>query len=243
MENLENNLNLPKYHKLKQVLRRNILKGKYQPGDIIPSENELQKKYQVSSTTVRRALSDLVHERLLVRGQGVGTFVNKPPVERSLWKIMSFTNNMLEKGYQPSIKVIEKLKIPCIDKVALELSINQGTQILFVKRLCFGDDIPMMFEHVYIREDLCPGIFEKDLSGSITKIIKEEYGHRITSIHQTLQFSQPDNLIKKYMNISDAGIPFFLVAGTQSIETGMTVIFERAYYRGDMYIFNINISE
>lgn len=241
--NMEDNIKLPKYYRLKQILRRDILKGKYQPGAAIPSENELQKKYNVSCTTVRRALSDLVHERLLVRGQGMGTFVNKPPVERSLRKILSFTGNMLEMGYKPLAKVIKKELITCPEEVAIYLSTNQWIKVLFLERLCFGDDIPMMYENIYVREDMCPGIYEKDFSGSLTKILHEDYGHKITRIYQTLQFREPDSYIRGSMEITDNSIPFFYVEGTQSQETGLPIIYEYAFYRGDMYRFKIDISE
>jgi DNA-binding GntR family transcriptional regulator len=237
----DDKLGIPKYHKLKQIIRRDILKGKYKAGDLIPSENELQKTYKVSSTTVRRALTDLVHEKLLIRGQGVGTFVYKAPVERNLWKVMSFTDNMLEMGYKPSAKIIKKILIPCPDDVAVELSISSGDRVLLLQRLRFGNDIPMMFESLYIREDLCPGIFEKELTGSTFTIYQQEYGHKVMTYRQTLEFSKPDKEIRKHMGISDRNIPYFLVVATHYQETGLPIEHERIYYRGDMYTFKTDI--
>ena len=241
MNIIDDELGMPKYHKLKQIIRRDILKGKYKAGDLIPSENELQKIYKISSTTVRRALKDLVHEKLLIRGQGVGTFVYKAPVERNLWKVMSFTDNMLEMGYKPTAKIIKKVLIPCPDDVATELSINPGDRVLLLQRLRFGNNIPMMFESLYIREDLCPGIFEKELTGSTFTIYQQEYGHKVMTYRQTLEFSQPENSIMKHMGISDRNVPYFLVVATHYQETGLAIEHERIYYRGDMYTFKIDI--
>ena len=47
----------------------------YKPGMVLPSEQDLQKQYNVSRITVRRALSDLVHDGLLERTRGRGTII------------------------------------------------------------------------------------------------------------------------------------------------------------------------
>ncbi|MGX7163942.1 GntR family transcriptional regulator [Enterococcus massiliensis] len=68
---------LPKYEMIKNDLIAAIDSGKFQPGEKIFSEGELKKIYQVSSTTVVRALQDLVLSGYLIRKQGEGTFVRK----------------------------------------------------------------------------------------------------------------------------------------------------------------------
>ncbi|KRG09338.1 GntR family transcriptional regulator [Lederbergia galactosidilytica] len=52
--------------------------GEVKPGDKIYSENELSKMFQVSRHTIRQAIGELVHEGLLYREQGAGTFIAKP---------------------------------------------------------------------------------------------------------------------------------------------------------------------
>ena len=51
--------------------------GEFEPGKKIYSEGELKKIYDVSSTTVVRALQDLVLEGYLIRCQGEGTYVRR----------------------------------------------------------------------------------------------------------------------------------------------------------------------
>ena len=52
-----------KYHTLKESLKNDILSGVYQPGDKMPSENQLVQEYDLSRHTVRKALSILEEER------------------------------------------------------------------------------------------------------------------------------------------------------------------------------------
>lgn len=59
---------------VKEKITEWIISGQVRPGEKIYSENELVKMFGVSRHTVRQAVGDLVHEGLLYREQGAGTF-------------------------------------------------------------------------------------------------------------------------------------------------------------------------
>ncbi|WHY68923.1 GntR family transcriptional regulator [Neobacillus sp. SuZ13] len=63
-----------KYNIVKEKITDWITSGKVKPGEKIYSENELVKIFGVSRHTIRQAVGDLVHEGLLYREQGAGTF-------------------------------------------------------------------------------------------------------------------------------------------------------------------------
>jgi len=65
-----------KYETLKEIIRKDIHKGKYALGERLPSEHELSVKFCVNRLTVNRAISELVKEHLLCRLQGKGTFIS-----------------------------------------------------------------------------------------------------------------------------------------------------------------------
>ena len=66
----------PKYQVLKRSLLNMIGSGEFEGGQKLPSESELQKKYEVSNTTARRCLDELAGEGYVYRVQGKGTFVS-----------------------------------------------------------------------------------------------------------------------------------------------------------------------
>jgi DNA-binding LacI/PurR family transcriptional regulator len=70
---------LPRYEKLKQLLRDKIVEDKLRVGDRFYSQNQLMKRYNLSFATVTRALNELEREGYLVRQQGRGTFVRALP--------------------------------------------------------------------------------------------------------------------------------------------------------------------
>ncbi|HJF88119.1 MAG TPA: GntR family transcriptional regulator [Companilactobacillus farciminis] len=65
------------YGQIEKWILTKIQNGTYKPGDMIPSQNELIGMFDVSKSTVNKALSELVYEGHLTRVQGKGTFVQK----------------------------------------------------------------------------------------------------------------------------------------------------------------------
>ncbi len=65
----------PQYRKIYDSLKRQISAGELKKGDKLPFERELCEKFGVERITVRKALSMLVDEHLIVKKPGVGSFV------------------------------------------------------------------------------------------------------------------------------------------------------------------------
>ena len=61
---------LPIYYQIKQTIKNWILNKEFNPGEKIPSENELAKKFNVSRLTARQAISQLVQEGFLISKRG-----------------------------------------------------------------------------------------------------------------------------------------------------------------------------
>lgn len=64
------------YKQLANVIRDGIATGKWQPGDMLPSEAAMKNEYGVSATTVRQALIALRAEGLITVRNGIGSFVS-----------------------------------------------------------------------------------------------------------------------------------------------------------------------
>jgi GntR family transcriptional regulator len=75
---------VPIYRQLVQQVRRDVMMGRLQPGDQLPSVNEVVDSLSVNPNTVVKAFSELEHQGLVVRRQGIGTFVAASPSMTSL---------------------------------------------------------------------------------------------------------------------------------------------------------------
>jgi GntR family transcriptional regulator of arabinose operon len=72
---------IPKHIRLKQEIKAWIDNGTLRSGDLLPSENDIAQRFQMSRQTVRQALGALEQEGLLSRLQGKGTYVSEPSVQ------------------------------------------------------------------------------------------------------------------------------------------------------------------
>jgi GntR family transcriptional regulator len=76
---------IPRYVQLADVLRQRIVRGHWQPGDRLPSLDELGKEFDVARVTVRQAVDVLARQGIVSPQQGRGTFVTeKKADERKL---------------------------------------------------------------------------------------------------------------------------------------------------------------
>ena len=75
---------VPIYRQLVQQVRRDVMLGRLRPGDQLPSVKEVVNALSVNPNTVVKAFSELEHQGMVVRRQGVGTFVAAAPPVASL---------------------------------------------------------------------------------------------------------------------------------------------------------------
>lgn len=67
---LNRSIPIPLYYQIKNIISSEIERGSYQPGDMIPTEEEMIRHFSVSSTTVRQAVTEMVQEGRLYRRKG-----------------------------------------------------------------------------------------------------------------------------------------------------------------------------
>ena len=127
---------MPIYHQLYEILGAKITRMEWVLGDMIPAEQELVAQYNVSRTAVRQALDVLINEGLIYRQLGRGTFVAHSTLERTTTRIVSFTGDMLRRGFRPGTQVLASGLIPAPPDIAEKLNVQPGEELVRLRRLC-----------------------------------------------------------------------------------------------------------
>jgi GntR family transcriptional regulator len=70
---------VPIYRQLVEQVRREVMFGRLQPGAQLPTLREVVDALAVNPNTVAKAYAEMEHEGLVVRRQGMGTFVTAAP--------------------------------------------------------------------------------------------------------------------------------------------------------------------
>ncbi len=167
---------VPLYYQLKEIIVDSISKGEYGVGDLIPSENQLCKLYNVSRSTSQKALDELVNEGILIRKQGVGTFVAMPRIEQALANFYSFSDAMRARGYEHKVKVLSLSVQKATLKQAKMLNLSAEERVTLLSRMRLINGVPFLIETSCLPEKIAPGLNEVDFSvNSLYKTLMNTY--------------------------------------------------------------------
>lgn len=139
--------------KIKQILRDEITKGTWQPGDKLPTEPELMARFGVSRITVSQALRDLVTEGLVVRRQGKGTFVSANPQGwTNLGALLQRMPLNRTVNLEHSLNELRAVEPPT--DVGLDLRLNPGEKAWQFTRIKLIEGAAGQWEQAYIPASL-----------------------------------------------------------------------------------------
>jgi len=157
MSKLSPDSDIPLYSQLVSIVKRNISAGTLAPGDMLPSEAELCKTFDISRSTVRQAIGALEADGLVVRKQGRGTFVAEPKMRRRTEHVYSFTSEISALGMNPSSTLIDfEVMDPTPDIVkVLELS-SPDAKVYRFTRIRNVNDIPLILETSFYPQFIYP---------------------------------------------------------------------------------------
>ena len=179
----------PRHASIAADLRARIRSGEFPPGTAIRSEAELASQFGVARGTVRQALASLRGEGLIVGGQGRRTVVAKPLLAQSFDELVSFTSWAENLGLTPSARTLDLTRRPADARDALDLELEEGTQIFQYRRLRLLDGQPAMLEVSSFVEPVGRLLLDCDLNtGSVYTqlgamgIVFHEARHRIAAI-------------------------------------------------------------
>lgn len=238
----------PKYIQISKEIVQQIENGDFQPGDKIPSENELIKMYSISNTTARKSLLELELNGWVNRIKGKGTFVINRSEDKHITRVLgsflamkeSFSGNLIKEGFTPKNITLEKTILN--DGISSQINnrhyIIEGP-VLKMRRLRYANDILLKDETKYISLKLCPKINMLDLDQSLINIYQGKYGIALKHVERTLgnTIFYPDDENNYYEN--DKPIAIFILDGAIFSEEGKIVEIETSFYRGDRYKFSI----
>lgn len=141
----------PLYIQIKHFIQEQYINN-LEHGDKIPTELELIEQFNVSRITIRKAVNELIQEKLLIKKQGKGTFIIRPKIEKKIVfnnqknNPISFTELFTSKGYTVSSKNLSlKVEIPN-EEISSNLSLSDKDKVIVIERIRYIDGIPMLFE-------------------------------------------------------------------------------------------------
>jgi GntR family transcriptional regulator, histidine utilization repressor len=140
----------PRYRAIKQTLLARIEDGVLPSGSRVASENELAAEFGVSRMTARRALDALADEGVLIRTQGLGSFVADERPSSNLVEIRNIADEIHGRGHAYRCEVMALTEQAASAQQAVRLGLPAASAIFFSRLLHFENDRPIQLEERWV---------------------------------------------------------------------------------------------
>ena len=175
---------LAPYGRVKQYLLDALARGRWAPGELMPSEAELVARFGVSRMTVNRALRELQSEGLVDRVQGVGTFAARLNRVSSTLTIRDLHDEITERGHRHEARVVLAREELAPAALADQLGLAPGATVFHTLIVHAEDGMPLQCEDRYVNPACAPGY----LSVDFTRTTPTHYLFEVTALWRA-QFS------------------------------------------------------
>ncbi len=234
---------IPKYLQISAWLKDLIQSGRYERGSTLPSEVELARICQVNRNTLRQAISELTMAGMLRKDKGRGTFVcaeTPLAVTHKLKSISSFSSDLLALGIRGKTKIIKKGVEEANEHLSRRLILSLNSQVVVIRRLRTGNEVPFIYEESYLPHSIFKDILQMDLTHSMYQIISDRFNVTLARSDQMIRAVNLKGKIASYLNVPENTAAFFMESLTYD-ENSMPVELLYSYYRGDKYVFEVEV--
>ena len=187
---------VPLYLRVKQMISQKIYEGTWTVNKKIPSESELVKLLGCSRMTVNRALRELTSEGLLVRIQGVGSFVAEGQGRTALFHVNNIAEEIIARNHKHRAEVLILEKIQANTEQSVLMQIREGQKLFHSIIVHYENDVPVQIEDRLVDPVLIPEYLAQDFTAItpnaylMSKAPVTEGEHVVTAILASAQESK-----------------------------------------------------
>jgi GntR family transcriptional regulator len=193
-----------RYKEVKNAMLAALAAGEWKAGEAIPSEKRLAERFAVSIGTLRKAIDELVADNILVRHQGLGTFVVQHQRDRHFFRFFRIVRQDGDKTY-PVVSLVGFRKAKASREIASMLGIPPGSRILtFTNRLALHGEV-MMIDHISLPEARFPGLTESALRerpSTLYNFYQDAFGINVVGTDERVRIAHADENEAAWLNVS-----------------------------------------
>ncbi len=193
----------PLYRDVKRALTQSIAAGEWAPGAALPSETRLAERFGVSIGTLRKAIDELVAERIVLRHQGRGTFVATHGASRLMFHFFHIVPRDGEKQY-PRTRTLAFRRARADAGEAARLGIAAGDPVLRIRNLLSLAGHPVILDDLVLPRRLFPDLTERIFTSrdnTIYHLYQTRYGINVLSTSERLRATLADAESAKLLGV------------------------------------------
>lgn len=230
----------PLYFQVKQIIKEKIDNGEYMFGDTILSEAKFQEIYDISRTTIRQAINELVNEGYLKRARGKGTIVTLDKFNENINKIISLSDEMKMTGISFET-VYCKITLEKSNKfISQKLMIMEGEEIYKLVRLRYVKESPFVYTVTYLKKIPDLSLNSEEYKESLYRLLDEKYNIKISKGKETFESVGSNGQVSNYLDIK-IGTPVFKRNRITYNQYNEIIEYTLCYYRGDKFKYTVEL--
>ena len=231
---------IPVWRSIATTLTDEIGHGRYAPGDQLPTEAELARRFGVNRHTVRRALGHLGAEGLVHSRRGAGVFVASRPTDYPMGKRVRFHQNLAAAGRMPAKDILTLETRTSDGAEATALDLRPGEQVHMYEGLSLADAQPIaLFRSVFSAErfpDLLPALEgDRSVTKSLARFGVADYTRASTRI--TAKLATATQAL--HLRIAE-GAPLLRIVGINQDPEGRPIEYGTTWFAGDRVTVTIS---
>jgi GntR family transcriptional regulator len=235
---------VPLWFQIRERLRDAIEQGEFTPGDALPPESMLNRRFGISRTTARAALDSLENDGLVRRRSGHGSIVLEPRVDQPLNLLASFAEDMVARGRKPGYRTRSVIAARMPAEVAAAFELRRGTRAIAIDRLLLADDQPMAVTLAWLGPQVIPVQMRPDTTElnttSLYEWIEAATGRRIARGEEYIEAAVANTELADRLEIMP-GEPVLVARRLSRTADGTPVEYVATTYRADRYRFRIEL--
>jgi GntR family transcriptional regulator len=223
----------PLYIRTAAAIRERIVQDGYELGVAIEPESVLVRELGVSRVTLRRAIDILVDEQLLVRRQGVGTFVVPWRITYPLIGLHSTRDLARAHGIELRVEIVNRVVEKATPHERSRLQLRRGEDVLRYLRCDVDECGPVAVARCTLPARYAECLEEGALRlHSSYELIERFHGLRVTRASQVMRSEPASPHVGSLLGLR-AGQPVFVVERLTFERGGFPVEWAVLSYRHD----------
>lgn len=251
----------PMYRQIAEDLRDKVESGTLSPGEQLPTETQLMRRYRASRNTVRDAIKLLATRRLVETRPGQGTFVT-PKIDPFVTTLTGppgsdpgsgegeqavYIAEVTASGRQPAFSEPSVGVRKAVGPVADALRLTEGADVVSRHQRCFIDDTPWALQTSFYPMSLIERGATRLLQAAIipqgtVSYLREALGIRQVGYRDSIAVRAPDEEETLFFRLpADGRIPVFETLRVAFDNGGQRIRLTIAVYPSDRNRFEVNV--
>ncbi len=239
---IDKTIPIPLYYQLRSIILDQIKSGEIVVGECIPTEQEFREKYDVSRSTVRQAVSELVQDGWLERKTSKGTFVITRAKKTSQIRAFEpFHQQVARNGNTPRTELIELSVIEANNDISANLGISVNDKVILMFRRRFSNETPMVTIRNFLPFDVCNYILGHDFKKeSLYEVLTQNTVSKAETTKTIISTEKASAEDVALLNIKPSS-PILCFNTISKSASGRVIDYAFSRYHGDLNSFEIDI--